>query len=438
MIDITLIRDASDIVKDSQKKRGMDESVVDQLLKLDKDWRSLKKEVDELRSRRNKISEDINIARKSGRNADSLLKQAKEIPQELARLEAVMKERETERNRLWKEIPNIIDKSVPVGDASRNKVIETHGKISKPKFLHKDHADILESLDLLDTQTASNVSASRFYYLKGNLVKLNYAIISFALNFLAKRHFTLIQPPFMLRREVLEGALPLGIFDEMIYKIEGEDLYLIGTAEHAINAYYYNKEIQSNEMPIRFAGISTSFRKEAGAHGKDTKGIFRVHQFEKVEQFVFCRPEQAWKEFELILDNSRQLLKALEIPFRFVVLSSQEMGRVPVKTIDFEGYFPSQKAYCELGSCSNCTDYQARRSNIRFSDGREMKFVNTLNNTAIATERMIACLIDNNQQPDGSIKIPKALWPYTKFKEIKAKKSVKKEKKSNNKVKKRE
>ncbi len=426
MIDIALIRDNPDIVKDSQKKRGMNDEVVDSFLKLDKEWRELKKQVDELRSRRNKISEEINIARKSGKRADDLIKRAKEIPIELAEIEGVMKEREEERNKVWREIPNIIDKSVPIGDASKNKIIEAHGKIAKPKFRHKDHADILEALDLLDTQTASNVSASRFYYLKGDLVRLNYAIISFALDFLAKKHFTLIQPPYMLRREVLEGALPLGVFDEMIYKIDDEDLYLIGTAEHALNAYYFNKEIFQNKLPIRFAGISPCFRKEAGAHGKDTKGIFRIHQFEKVEQFIFCRPEQAWKEFDLILDNSRQLLKALDIPFRFVILSSQEMGRVPVKTIDFEGYFPSQKAYRELGSCSNCTDYQSRRSNTRYQEGSGMKFVHTLNNTAIATERMMACLVDNHQQADGSIKIPRALWKYTGFKEIKASKPGKK------------
>ena len=231
----------------------------------------------------------------------------------------------------------------------------------------------------------------------------------------------------MLRKEVLAGALPLGAFEEMIYKIEGEDLYLIGTAEHAINAYYMNEIIPTAKLPARFAGISPCFRKEAGSHGKDTKGIFRIHQFEKIEQFIFCKPEDSWKEFDLILKNSEEMLKQLEIPFRFVVLSSQDMGRVAAKTIDFEGWFPSQNAYRELGSCSNCLDYQARRSIIKYKDKDELKFVNTLNNTAIATERMMACLVDNNQQKDGSIKIPKALQKYTGFKEIKAKKPVKKE-----------
>ena len=209
----------------------------------------------------------------------------------------------------------------------------------------------------------------------------------------------------------------------MIYKIEGEDLYLIGTAEHALNAYHMNETLSPAKLPIRYAGISPCFRKELGSHGKDTKGIFRVHQFEKIEQFVFCKPEDSWKEFDLILKNSEELLKALEIPFRFVILASGDTGRVPTKTVDFECWFPNQNAYRELGSCSNCLDYQARRSNTKFQDKDETKFVHTLNNTAIPTARMISCLVANHQQADGSIKIPKALWKYTGFKEIKTKKA---------------
>ncbi len=418
MIDIKLIRENPSLVKESQNKRGMDESIVDELLALDKKWRKLKEEVDELRSRRNRTSEEINKAKKQGKKAEGMIKEAKEIPKLLENSEKEMKETEERRNAVWKEIPNIVDKSVPVGDASKNKITEEHGKIPKFNFPAKDHADLLSALDLLDTQKASDVAASRFYYLKGDLVKLNFAIINFALDFLKSKGFTLMQPPYMLRKDILESALPLGAFGEMIYKIEGEDLYLIGTAEHALNAYHSNETIDL-EKPKRYAGISPCFRKEAGAHGKDTKGIFRIHQFEKVEQFIFCKPEDSWKEFDLILDNSRQMLKLLEIPFRFVVLSSGDMGRVPTKTIDFECYFPSQKAYRELGSCSNCLDYQARRSNVKYHRGSETEFAHTLNNTAIATERMIACLVDNFQTKDGSIKIPKALWQYTGFKEIK-------------------
>jgi seryl-tRNA synthetase len=225
----------------------------------------------------------------------------------------------------------------------------------------------------------------------------------------------------MLKKEVLDTALTVDAFEDAIYKIEGEDLYLIGTAEHALNGYH-NNEIINVSKPIRYAGISPCFRKEAGAHGRDTKGIFRVHQFEKIEQFVFCKPEDAWKEFDLILNNSIEIFRALEIPFRTIVLSSQDTGRVPTKTVDLEGWFPNQKAYRELGSCSNCLDYQSRRGNIKYQDKQELKFVFTLNNTAIATERMLCCLIENGLQPNGNIKIPKALWKYTGFKEIKTKK----------------
>jgi len=426
MIDIKLIRETPEIVKNSQKKRGLPTNEVDEVMELDKSWRSLKEEVDNLRSKRNKISQEINTLKKSGKNADKLLKEAKEIPKKLEEKEKEMQNLKEQRDSILKEIPNIIDSSVPAGDASHNKLLKEYGKPSKLKFEAKDHADILENLNLLDTQKASEVAGSRFYYLKGDLVKLNYAIINFTLDFLKSKSFTLIQPPYMLRKSALEGAINLGAFEEMIYKIEGEDLYLIGTAEHAINAYHSNETLNPNSLPSRYAGVSPCFRKEAGSHGKDTKGIFRIHQFEKIEQFIFCKPEDAWKEFDLILNNTIELFKALEIPFRTIVLSSGDTGRVPTKTIDVEGWFPSQQAYRELGSCSNCLDYQARRSNIKYQSGSETKFLFTLNNTAIATERMMACLIDNGQQKSGNIKLPKALWKYLGFKEIKGKNQEKK------------
>lgn len=421
MLDIKLVRENKALVKESQDRRGLTPDALDKVVHSDRKWRELKEEVDNLRSKRNKISQEINTAKKEGKKIDTLLKEAKEIPNLLEEKEKSMNELKEQRDLILKGIPNIVDKSVPTGDAAHNEVVNVFGKPKRAKFTSKDHADVLEALDLLDTKKASEVAGSRFYYLKGDLVKLNHAIIAFALDFLGKKKFILIQPPYMLRKEALEGALPLAAFEEMIYKIEGEDLYLVGTAEHAINAYHMNETLNPNKLPLRYAGISPCFRKEAGSHGKDTKGIFRIHQFEKIEQFIFCKPEESWEEFDLILKNSEEMLKKLEIPFRFVVLASRDMGRVPTKTIDFEGWFPSQKAYRELGSCSNCLDYQARRSGIKYQSGEELKFVHTLNNTAIATERMLACLVDNHQQKDGSVKVPKALWKYTGFKEIKSK-----------------
>ena len=426
MLDIKLVRENPGIVKTSQKKRGLPEEDIEKISELDRDWRALKSEVDNLRSKRNRISKEINAAKKQGKNLTALLKTAKEIPKLLEQKEKLMNEKKEQRDTLLKDLPNLIDKSVPVGNATKNKVIKVFGKPKKSRFPLKDHADILEALNLLDTKKASEIAGSRFYYLKGDLVKLNFAIINFALDFLARKGFILMQPPYMLRKDALASALPLSAFEDMIYKIENEDLYLIGTAEHALNAFYFNEMIEPSKLPIRFAGISACFRKEAGTHGKDTKGLFRLHQFEIIEQFIFCRPEDSWKEFDLILKNSEELLKKLKIPFRFVILSSEDTGRVPTKTVDFEGFFPSQNAYRELGSCSNCLDYQARRSNIRFQDKNEFKFVHTLNNTAIATERMIACLVDNYQQKDGTLKIPAVLVPYMNGKKFLGKKEKKK------------
>jgi seryl-tRNA synthetase len=424
MIDIKLIRENPEIVRENLKNREMSEKSLDEFIILDKDWRDLKQKNDKLRAERNKISEEINQAKKQKNNkkAEEIIKKAQEIPKKIADNEKRLLEIEEKRNYLWRELPNIADKKIPVGDASKNKILKIYGKPKKFIFKVKDHADLLESLDLLDTKKASEVAGSRFYYLKGDLVKLNYALINFAIDFMRKKEFIMMQPPFMLRRDILAGAMPLGTFEGAIYKIDEEDLYLIGTSEHALNAYYVNEIISYNDLPIRVSGMSTCFRKEAGTHGKDEKGIFRVHQFEKIEQFVFCKPEDSWKEFDFILNNTIEIFKQLDIPFRTVDLSTEDITRVATRTVDLEGWFPSQNTYRELGSCSNCLDYQARRSNIRYQDKSELKFVHTLNNTAIATERMIACLVENHQQRDGSIKIPKALWKYAGFKEIKLKK----------------
>jgi len=411
MIDIKLARENPDLVKENLKKRLQDDKQIDLLLNLDTDWKNVKKQVDELRAKHNQVNRKINEAKKKNMSILALLGEAKDIPKKIEEKEEQLKFFDKERIELWKKIPNFIDKSVPVGDEKKNKVLKKYGEITKKKI--KDgHAEILESLRLIDTKKAGEVSGSRFYYLKKELVRLNYALISFALDFLEKKKLQLVQPPYMLKKEILEGATTFDVFEEAIYKIEGENLYLIGTAEHALNALKFNEVIDAKELPLRFAGVSSCFRKEAGAHGKDTKGIFRVHQFEKVEQFVFCKPENSWKEFELLLNNSIELFKKLEIPFRTVVLASGDTGKVSAKTIDLEGWFPSQGAYKELGSCSNCLDYQARRSNTRFQDGSELKFVHTLNNTAVATERMMTCLVENNIQKNGSIKIPKVLVPY--------------------------
>ena len=424
MLDIELFRKNAEVIKFSQKHRGLPEELVDEVCRLDEKWREYLQEAEKLKHERNIVSEKINQLKKSGKKADAEIKRTKELVETLKKVDEEANTAKMMRDKVRMELPNIVDDSVPVGDATKNKTIKTVGKIPKFKFKVQDHFDLGKNLGIIDTERAAKVAGARFYYLKGDLVRLNFAVISFALDLLKKRGFTLIQPPFMLRRDALEGAVTLGAFEEMIYKIQDEDLYLIGTAEHALNAYYKDEVLSEKELPVRFAGISTSFRKEAGTASKDLKGIFRVHQFEKVEQFVFCKPENAWKEFDFLLKNLEDIFKALEIPYRLVILATGDMGRVPVKTIDLEGWFPSQNTYRELASCSNCTDFQARRSNIRYATKDGNRFVNTLNNTAIATERAMACILENFQQKDGSIKIPKALWKYAGFKEIKAPKPL--------------
>jgi len=419
MLDIELFRKSPDVVKASQQKRGLSTEIVDEVTRLDEKWREYLQEAEKLKHERNIVSENINKLKKAGKPADAEIKKTKQFVDELKKVDEQANTTKMMRDKVLMEIPNIVDKSVPVGDASKNKTIKTVGKIPKFKFKVQDHHDIGKKLGIIDTERAAKVAGGRFYYLKGDLVRLNFAIISFALDLLRRKKFILVQPPFMLRRSALEGAVTLGAFEEMIYKIQDEDLYLIGTAEHALNAYYKDEVLDAKALPIRFAGISTSFRKEAGTASKDLKGIFRVHQFEKVEQFVFCKPENAWREFDFLLKNLEDIFKALQIPYRLVILATGDMGRVPVKTIDLEGWFPSQNTYRELASCSNCTSYQARRSDIKFTEKGKYEFVHTLNNTAIATERAMACIMENFQQKDGSIKIPKVLWKYAGFKEIK-------------------
>lgn len=423
MIDIKLVRENPEIIKESQRKRGMSEEEVDKLIELDKEWRNLKEEVDGLRSRRNKVSEEINQAKKQGNNTEKLVQEAKEIPKLLAEKEELMKEKEENRNRLLLEIPNIIHEDVPIGkDENDNKEIKKVGSPTEFNFEPKHHQDLLENLDCLDVEQASKVTGARFYYLKGEIVKLNQALQAFALDLLIKKGFKPIQPPYMLNLSAMSGAVHISAFGDAIYKIQDEDLYLIATAEHPLVAYMRDKTLNGKDLPIRFAGTSPCFRREAGTHGKDTKGIFRIHQFEKIEQVIFCKKEQADEEFDLLLANLEEIFKTLGIPYRLVILCSGDTGKKDSKTIDLEGWFPSQGRYRELGSCSTLKDYQGRRSNIKYIEDGKTIIVDTLNNTAIATERAIACLVENNQNEKGEIKIPPCLWKYTGFKIIKPKK----------------
>lgn len=414
MLDLKLVREHPEIIKDMLEKRNVS-FPLEELLSKDVKRRQLLTEVQRLKHQRNLISLEIAQMKKEGKDTSAKLSLVKDLSNRIEQLDAEAKILDEEVNNLLKALPNLIHESVPVGkDESDNVVIRRWGE---PKIMQspvKDHITLGLSLNVIDIERAAKVAGSRFYYLKNNLVRLNYALIAYALDFLKERGFSLLQPPYMLKREAIEGSVILSDFEDVIYKIENEDLYLIGTAEHAIAAMHMDEILDGSILPLRYGGVSPCFRKEAGAHGRDTKGIFRVHQFEKVEQFIFSKPEDSWKEHELLLRNAEEFFQSLEIPYRVVVLCTGDLGKTSAKTYDLEAWFPAQNTYREVVSCSNCLDYQARRLRIKYRDkpNEESKFVHTLNSTLVATERALIAIMENNQNEDNSISIPKVLRPY--------------------------
>lgn len=420
MLDIKFIRENPDIVKKDLKKRFVQTQVrfVDDLLKYDAEWRKLKPKLDELRHRRNVLSEEVNKLKKQNQPIERQIKEVKEIPHKIKEIESKMDLLEEKMAYIVARLPNITHKSVPTGkDENNNKTIRIWGKKTKKP---KSHVDLLASLDIADIEAAAKVSGARFFYLKNELVLLDLALQRFALDLLAKKGFTLIEPPAMLEKRPYEGVTDMVDFHDMLYKIEGEDLYLIATSEHPLAAMHMNKTLSN--LPLKYAGVSPCFRKEAGAHGKDTKGIFRVHQFNKVEQFIFCEPKDSWKLFDELLKNAEEIMKKLKIPYRVVNIASGALNDVAAKKCDIEAWFPVQKKYREVVSCSNCTDFQARSLNIRYLEKDKKEFVHTLNSTAIATGRVMAAILENFQQKNGTINIPTVLHKYTGFKKIGVKK----------------
>ena len=414
MLDPKIIRDEPEKIKKMLKDRAVDFDF-DKMLELGKKRRSLMQETDELRQKRNKMSITIGQAKKSNEDASSLLTDMGKISKDLDKLEQLQKTVESDYTNLAFSIPNMIHKSVPIGsDESANVEVRKWGETPKFDFDVKGHEEIAEKLNILDIQRASKIAGARFYYLKGDLVKLANAITSFAFEFLSEKGYKLIQPPYMINRKSMEGAVIAEDFEDVIYKIQDDDLYLIGTSEHAIASMYSDEILEGKSLPDRFGSISPCFRKEAGAHGKDQKGIFRVHQFEKFEQFVFAKPEDSDMEQDKMIGNSEEFYQKLEIPHRVVLLSSGDMGKVAAKTFDIEAWMPGQNAYREICSVSNCNDFQARRLKIRFRDktNEETQYVHTLNGTLVAIERTMVAIIENYQTNDGHIKIPKVLQKY--------------------------
>ena len=426
------LRENPDVLIESQKRRDEDVTIVEKAIELDKQWRKRLFELNQLRHERNKLAAKI----KSAKDKSKLIEEAKKLSDKIKVEEEELKELEKQLNEILLSIPNIIHESVPIGkDDTENVPIRYWGKPKVYKehldeFLANNkndveyevidekpipHADAVEIFGWADIERAAKVSGSRFYYLLDDLVWLDFALICYALDYLAKKGFKIVNPPYMMRYKAYAGVTSIGDFEEVLYKIEDEDLYLIATSEHPLAAMHMNEVLEEKELPLIYAGVSPCFRKEAGAHGKDTKGIFRVHQFNKVEQFVYCLPEESWNWHERLINNVEELWQGLGIPYRIVNICTGDLGIVAAKKYDLEAWMPAQGKYREMVSCSNCTDWQSYRLNIRFAEekGKPTKgFVHTLNSTAIATTRTITAIIENFQLEDGRVEIPKVLNKY--------------------------
>lgn len=414
MLDPKLIKEKPQVIREMLKVRSVDFDL-DALIESDQKRREFIIKTDELRKKKNKVGIQIAQKKKAGENTTQILNEMVQISDELTKLETSQETVENTYFKLASTIPNLIHESVPIGaDENANKEIKKWGEIPSFDFKINDHIDISENLDLVDLERAAKVAGARFYYLKNDLVRLNQSLIHYGLDFLAKKEYSLVQPPYMINRESMEGAVIADDFEEVIYKVEDEDLYLIGTSEHAMAAMRAKEILEGKELPLRYAGVSPCFRKEAGAHGRDQKGIFRVHQFDKIEQFVFSRPEDSWKEHEKMLAVAEEFYQNLGIPHRVMLLSSGDMGKVSAKTYDIEAWMAGQNAYREIVSCSNCLDYQARRLKIRFRDktNEDTQYLHTLNSTLIATTRVLVSIMENFQTKDGHISIPSVLQSY--------------------------
>ena len=414
MLDPKLIKEKPEVIKEMLKARAV-EFDLEGLIDSDQKRREFIIKTDELRKKKNQVALTISEKKKGGEDISSILAEMKDVSEKLTKLELEQNNIEKKYLKLASSIPNLIHESVPIGeDDESNKEIKKWGDIPEFDFKIKDHIDISEDLDLVDLERAAKVAGARFYYLKNDLVRLNQALINFGLDFLREKGYCVVQPPYMINRESMEGAVIAEDFEEVIYKIDNQDLYMIGTSEHAMAAMHSKEIIEGKDIPKKYAGISPCFRKEAGAHGRDQKGIFRVHQFDKIEQFIFSKPEDSWKEHEKLLSIAEEFYQKLKIPYRVMLLSTGDTGNISAKTYDIEAWMAGQNAYREIVSCSNCLEYQARRLKIRFRDktNDETQYVHTLNSTLIATTRVLVAIMENFQTKDGHIRIPEVLQGY--------------------------
>jgi seryl-tRNA synthetase len=418
MLDIKLIRENPELVKANLAKRGNPDvlEMVEELIKVDKAWRLNLTKLNELRHDRKLVTIEIAKLKKAAQEATDEFTKAEDIDVKIKIIEKIVTEQELKTHDYLLRLPNLLDDSVPLGkDSIDNVQVKTWGTIPEFTFPIKNHIDLALNVDQIDMERAGKVSGSRFFYLKNEVAMLDMALMSFAIEELSKKGYTPVIPPLLMNRKAYEGVTSLGDFEEVLYKVENEDLYLIATSEHPMAAMLMNETLKEADMPIKLAGISTCFRKEAGAHGKDTRGIFRTHQFNKIEQFIFCKPEDSAKLHEELLLNAEELLQKIGLAYRIVNVCTGDIGTVAAKKYDIEAWMPAQNGYREVVSCSNCTDYQGRRLGIKYREkegAAPRGFVHTLNSTAIATGRTIVAIIENNQLADGTIKIPEVLRKY--------------------------
>jgi seryl-tRNA synthetase len=420
MIDINIIRNNPEVVIESLKKRKDNEKIqwVNIIKEKDILFREKLKERDQLRQERNKATDEVRKLKKENKDASKLLEKIKNIPEKIKLIENEVDNLKNEINHYMYKLPNLLHETVPFGkDDTENVEIKKYGNIKNFDFPLISHGELAEKNDWIDFKNAANISGKGFYFMKGDLALLNRALINFAIDKLTKKGYLYVEPPFMINKKVVEGVTDFEFFRDMVYKIEDEDLNLIGTSEHPVMGMFMNSSIK--DLPIKIVSYSACFRKEIGSHGIDEKGIFRVHQFHKVEQVIISKPEESWNLFEEMLKNSEGLFQELEIPYRVVNICTGDLGIVASKKYDIELWSPRQNKYREACSCSNCTDYQTRRLNIKSgtpgASGNPL--AHSLNNTAIATSRVIIAILENFQNKDGSVNIPKVLISYMNGKE---------------------
>ncbi len=423
MIDIKFLRENPDIVRENIKKKFQDAKLplVDEVIELDAEKRATQQKADSLRASRNKLSKQIGALMGQGKKAEAeeVKAQVKAQSDELIAAEAKEKELDEKIFKIMMTIPNIIDASVPVGkDDSENVEVERFGEPVVPDFPVPYHTEIMESFDGIDLDAARRVAGNGFYYLMGDIARLHSAVIAYARDFMIDRGFTYVIPPYMIRSDVVTGVMSFAEMDSMMYKIEGEDLYLVGTSEHSMIGKFIDQILLEAELPLTLTSYSPCFRKEKGAHGIEERGVYRIHQFEKQEMIVVCKPEDSMKWYDKLWKNTVDLFRSMDIPVRTLECCSGDLADLKVKSVDVEAWSPRQKKYFEVGSCSNLGDAQARRLRIRVNGENGKYLAHTLNNTVVAPPRMLIAFLENNLQADGSVRIPEALRPYMGGKEV--------------------